>query len=281
MNEESKLETETEKQKQVHIKLLKESKELVGPLYPCIKEKGGKILSGIHRKEADPNWPEKEIEVKNAKHRLRVIVHSNIQRSISEAEKQSWIIQAREILQSEGKKGTQEEIAELLGFSQGWVSFYDPVEHQVHPPKKVLGRNTFSPPHKPESIPPKIELIELKPELPSKSAEELSKLMKERWGSQKEILPSGRVYKETKKDDGKPEDKKLDPSFCEYWKKIDKIREELKNIDTILLRRLNECTFPKGCPNCPVNHENCLKDQKLLNELSYRLNQLSCRPSEI
>ena len=70
-----------------HIEALKKTKELVGFLYPALREKGSNlILSGRHRKSADPNWPELEIEVKDPMQRELIILFSNVQRPVSEEE---------------------------------------------------------------------------------------------------------------------------------------------------------------------------------------------------
>ena len=36
-------------------------------------------------------------------------------------EKCQWVAEARKLLQAQGKKGTRQEIAELLGVSESWV----------------------------------------------------------------------------------------------------------------------------------------------------------------
>ena len=58
-------------------------------------------------------------------------------------EKKEWVSQARRLLQQEGKKGTQKEIAEGLGMSESWVKKYDPIEHQEQDHSKGSQHNPF------------------------------------------------------------------------------------------------------------------------------------------
>ena len=147
----------TEEEKH-HIEELKKSREQIGELSHVIMDKEGHILIGRHKLAASDEWSIERRNIPSDRVRLQLIVGSNVQRTISLEERQIYVELARKILQQEGKKSTQEEIAEVLGKSRSWVAQNDPVEHQVHQPKKVLPSNTFTPPHKPESIPPKIEL---------------------------------------------------------------------------------------------------------------------------
>lgn len=55
-----------------------------------------------------------------------------MRRDIPREEKEGWISETRRLLQQQGKKGIQKEIAEALGMARTWVEKYDPVEHQVH-----------------------------------------------------------------------------------------------------------------------------------------------------
>jgi len=128
--------------------LLRKSREKIGMIYPVIKDQHGNILDGKHRKQADPNWKEVTIEVKNPLEALLVRVHSNLfKREIPFEEKCQWVTEARKLLQKQGKKGTQQEIAELLGVSREWVSDYDLREGFVREQKLVnftkIGKGTI------------------------------------------------------------------------------------------------------------------------------------------
>ena len=278
------LNEEVEKQEEFSAEKLWQSIDKVGMLqkpivtdkFISLEETPDEVIEGVHRIRKDPNCSKEVIHCKDNLDKLTKKIHSHYRRRRSREETKGIFMEiAAELEKQMSKDKICAKIGEIVYpvYSSAYVSELLPDEYKdktkIHPAQLVERPKT-------EIHPPKIileELIEI--ESSDKSAEELSKLMKEKWGTPEE---KG-TKKETTKKDTKP--KKLDPSFCEYWKKIDKIREELKNIGVILLRRLNECTFPKGCPNCLVNQENCLKDQKLLNELSYRLNQLSFQPSEI
>jgi len=62
---------------------------------------------------------------------IRLRAHLNImRRDIERDEKGEWVSETRRLLQEQGKKGTQKQIAEALGMSQEWVSKYDPIEHK-------------------------------------------------------------------------------------------------------------------------------------------------------
>jgi len=58
---------------------LKESKELVGPLIPVLKDKNGRLIDGLHRLHADKNWPTHTIPISGIKSDIaRIVV--NVQR---------------------------------------------------------------------------------------------------------------------------------------------------------------------------------------------------------
>lgn len=135
---------------QVRIEDLKTSMEVIGQIYPVIKDLNGKIIDGSHRKRVDPNWKEVSLPVRDQLEALRIRVHLNlIRRRISEEEKKEWIMECRRLLQERGCKGTQKEIAEALGMSQPWVSKYDPGPIQPNKPhkSKVLHCNTIEEPN--------------------------------------------------------------------------------------------------------------------------------------
>lgn len=120
------------------------SVKTVGEIYPVIKDQYGNILDGRHRKKVNPNWKETAVEVKDELEALLIRVHANImRREVSVEEKQEWVREARRILQARGMKGTQEEIAKVLGLSQRWVSKYDLEPYQKHNVRKLARRANF------------------------------------------------------------------------------------------------------------------------------------------
>jgi len=141
-----------------HIEELRKSRESIGELRHVIIEKGGRMLAGRHQHAANKDWTADIRDIPDTKTMLQIIVGSNLtQRIIPVEEKQKYVMLARKILQREGKKGTQVEIAQLIGKSQSWVSKSDPAP--VVPKtgeaerKRLLGGNNL--------LPPKIELVEV------------------------------------------------------------------------------------------------------------------------
>ena len=69
---------------------LVKSKSIVGPLYPVLLSKDGKVIDGIHRSQADPAWPvmKTEIDSKDTEKFLLARAHANLgRRTIPETEK--------------------------------------------------------------------------------------------------------------------------------------------------------------------------------------------------
>ena len=94
---------------------LGESKDIAGQIIPVIKDQNGNILDGFHRKRVDPNWKETIVNVKNPAQALIIRVHSNIlRREVEREEKEQWVEEVRRIIQGQGNKGTQKEIALFL-----------------------------------------------------------------------------------------------------------------------------------------------------------------------
>ena len=111
------------------------SEKKIGQIYPVVKDKKGNILDGFHRKRVDPNWKEVVLPIEDELEALRVRVHLNdLRRDVSSSEKEEWVKKCREILQKRDLKGTQQEIATILGMSIGWVSKYDlnPTRNFIH-----------------------------------------------------------------------------------------------------------------------------------------------------
>lgn len=126
------------------IEELRRSKGMIGQIMPVIKDQNGNILDGFHRKRIDPFWKEVVVNVENSLQALLIRVHANMMRREIEAEeKVQWINEARALLKEQGKLGTQEEIAALLGLSQQWVAKYDAEPTQPHKNGKLPQRSNF------------------------------------------------------------------------------------------------------------------------------------------
>lgn len=69
------------------VETLKASAKLVGPLNRVIvSSRSGRIISGRHRKFADPDWPEEKRDFKNDYEEVLARINANKQRQVSEEE---------------------------------------------------------------------------------------------------------------------------------------------------------------------------------------------------
>lgn len=119
-----------------HVKALKATAAKVGFLQPCVREKGtNRILVGRHRKLADPNWPEIEVEVSDDLHRELIILFGNKQRQPSEAETAMRFLRIARILEAKGieKKRICTVMASLLDgvFTQRYIEQLLPKEYKM------------------------------------------------------------------------------------------------------------------------------------------------------
>ena len=97
--------TEEEREEEIDeetVEMLRKSKEVVGYLSEVIVDQQGNILSGRHRKLADPNWPEKRVHVTDPLHRELLILHYNVQRPISKEERQRSLLKIARLIESMG-----------------------------------------------------------------------------------------------------------------------------------------------------------------------------------
>lgn len=82
------------------------SRDLVGQLYPVLRDAEGKIIDGKHRLDSDPNWFSRVLpEVKTEEQRILVAFHANVgRRSIPVEEKRQMINALAEIYLARGLK---------------------------------------------------------------------------------------------------------------------------------------------------------------------------------
>jgi hypothetical protein len=87
-----------------HEKSLKKSEEIVGRIYPVIKDANGKVIDGFHRLDVDPDWDFVILpDVKTKEERLIVGLHANLgRRKISRKEKAEAINDLAEIYWRQG-----------------------------------------------------------------------------------------------------------------------------------------------------------------------------------
>lgn len=105
------------------IEQLRKSKELQGALVPIMKDQYGNIISGRHRKQVDPNWPETTVEVKDELDRELKIIHYNVQRKPSRKETQKRLLRIAKILKAQciAKENITAEVAKLVPYSDRYV----------------------------------------------------------------------------------------------------------------------------------------------------------------
>lgn len=72
---------------------LKKSEKIVGPLYPVILNKDGKVIDGFHRLESDPNWPTLKLDTIDTEEKTLIArpVANWHRRIILRKEKEKWI----------------------------------------------------------------------------------------------------------------------------------------------------------------------------------------------
>lgn len=112
---------------------LRKSKDIVGYLGDVIKDQEGTILSGRHRKVADPEWPEKEVKVSDPLDRELKILHYNIQRIVSREETQRRLLKIAKIIESKGVTPQKvcSEVIKVVPYSESYVRELLPDEYKM------------------------------------------------------------------------------------------------------------------------------------------------------
>jgi len=125
---------------------LRASSKRVGRLYPILLDKHGNIIDGLHRFEADANWPKIVLEnIGTGKEKLIARLIGNVcRRHVSAEEKSALLERLGEVYFNEGIEPGKiaYEIAEETGMSYRWVMNYLPDKYKARPglggPSKVL-----------------------------------------------------------------------------------------------------------------------------------------------
>lgn len=104
---------------------LKKSKEVVGPLLPVLKDENGRIIDGIHRLEADRNWPTQTVPIHGVDSDIARIVINVQRREVPPKEKTGML---KDLAEETG--WSPEEIAEKTGMSVSWVRKYLPSKYK-------------------------------------------------------------------------------------------------------------------------------------------------------
>lgn len=129
---------------------LKASKEIVGTLYPILKDAWGNIIDGFHRQRVDPKWP--SIKLRH----ITDPVQLNMARLIANVCRREVPAQEKSELLGQIAKltgWTPKQIAEALPMKKSWVYQYLPHEYKERPgaggPKPVPRRGTQVKPDQP------------------------------------------------------------------------------------------------------------------------------------
>jgi hypothetical protein len=125
---------------------LRASGKRVGRLYPILLDRHGNIIDGLHRFEADENWPKIVLEnIGTVKEKLIARLVGNVcRRHVSAEEKSALLERLGEVYFNEGVEPGKiaYEIAEETGMSYRWVMNYLPDKYKARPglggPSKAL-----------------------------------------------------------------------------------------------------------------------------------------------
>lgn len=114
-------------------------------IYPAIVAKDSlEILDGRTRKEADPNWPERIVEIKDPKDRVLIPLLANYRRRVSKDETQAQILQLASMLSDEGVSRAKmvTKLSEMLPYSERYIRKLLPAKYKMkafsNKPKKEI-----------------------------------------------------------------------------------------------------------------------------------------------
>jgi len=112
---------------------LRKSKGIVGPLRPCIRDQKGKLLAGLHRKKADPDWPEIVLSVRDELEGELIGLHDGVQRVVSQKETQERLLRIAKLLKVRGvpPQNIAKEVAKLVPYTETHVYSLLPEEFKI------------------------------------------------------------------------------------------------------------------------------------------------------
>lgn len=115
------------------IEQLKRSKQQQGYLETVKKDQYGNILSGRHRKAADPAWPIEVVQVKDDLDRELKIIHYNIQRRPTREETAQNLLRIAQILEKRGVEIAEvtSAIVKLVPYTERWVRELLPAKYKM------------------------------------------------------------------------------------------------------------------------------------------------------
>lgn len=129
------------------VEQLKRSAIQQGELLPVIKDQHGNIISGRHRKAANPDWRETTIMVSDELDRLLKIIHFNVQRRPSREETAARLLKIAKILENKGvpKSDIAQNMSEIVPYSERYIRSLLPDEYKhVEMKREVLGEPKFA-----------------------------------------------------------------------------------------------------------------------------------------
>jgi len=121
-------------EKEEFLEGLKKSKRTVGHIYPVIiSKKTLGIVDGKHRKQADPTWPEKQIEFPDKKSEVLFRMHANYRRKVSRKERQTEMLMLASYFEDEGVPREQmvSKLAEKTPFSERYIRSLLPSKYKM------------------------------------------------------------------------------------------------------------------------------------------------------
>lgn len=113
---------------------IKKSKTILGPIYPVLVKKGTlQIIDGITRKQADPTWPEREVEAPDKRTEILLRMHANYRRPVSRKETQTELLLLANLLEEEGVPPEQimSKLGEMTPYSPPWLRVLLPKKYKI------------------------------------------------------------------------------------------------------------------------------------------------------
>lgn len=144
---------------EAEVNMLRRSKESQGYIYPTLVDKATlEVIDGKHRKEADPNWPELQVEFKTPKDRLLYRIHANMaRREVSRKERGAQLAELALMLEDEGvpKDRIAQEVVKRISFfaSESYVLSLLPSKYKAGE-KREAGRRSAKVRQRKGQVPP-------------------------------------------------------------------------------------------------------------------------------
>ncbi len=132
---------------------LKNSKEIIGTLYPRLFDKQGREIDGFHREEADSDWPTTKLEQidTDVKYWTARIVANSHRRTVSKKERKKEVIELAKALRAEGHEGSLvKPISRFTTFTERYIQTLLPEEFkQTHEKSELSSQSKQKPKRKP------------------------------------------------------------------------------------------------------------------------------------